>query len=121
CALGGLSALVLVVWKLIQRGGAGGVRSHIVEDGFWIYSPDATRGRPISYTAVVDGADAPGTIPSPGSEGQFIYTGSRPSNVRMGAMGAAAAAGVLAGSALDDEYQRRRERDEEERRQRAAA
>jgi formylglycine-generating enzyme required for sulfatase activity len=120
CALGGLSAIVLVFLKLIRRGGAGGVRSHIVDDGFWIYSPDATRGRPISYTAIVDSVDAPGTIPSPGSEGQFIYTGARPSNVRLGAMGAAAAAGVMAGSTLDDEYRRRRELDEEERRQRAA-
>ena len=119
CVLATLAPFFLLLRFVLRRGGAAGVRSHVVDDGFWIYSPDNTRGRPISYTAVVDGVDAPGTIPSPGSEGQFIYTGARPSNVRIGAMGAAAAAGVMAGSALDDEYRRRRELDDEERRQRA--
>jgi formylglycine-generating enzyme len=116
CVVGGLSAVALVLLKVIRLGGTGGVRSHLVDDGFWIYSPDKTRGRPISYTAVVDGADTPGTIPSPGSEGQFIYTGSRPSSVRIDSMGAAAVAGAMAGATLDDAYRRRREREEQQRR-----
>ena len=61
-----------------------------------------------------------GTIASPGSQGEYIYTGGRPSAVKvLGMAAAASAAGAIGQRPLrDDEDARRRERDEEERRRR---
>ena len=118
--------LVFGIWffvKIVRRilgGSARGVRTHIGDDGFWIYSPDETRGRSISYTAVVGGADQPGVIASPGSQGEYVYTGARPSAVKALRMADAVAAATLLGQDASDEDQRRRdrEREEEERRRR---
>jgi len=106
--------------RRILGGSARGVRTHIGDDGFWIYSPDETRGRSISYTAVVGGADQPGVIASPGSQGEYVYTGARPSAVKVQRMADAVAAATLLGQDASDEEQRRRdrEREEEERRRR---
>jgi hypothetical protein len=61
-------------------------------------------------------------IASPGSQGEFIYTGTRPSAVKGLRMANAAAAATLLGQDPWDEEQRRRdrerEREEEERRRR---
>jgi len=117
--------LVFAVWfvaTIVRRvfgGRAPGVRTHIGDDGFWIYSPDQTRGRPISYRVAVGGADQEGTIASPGSQGEYVYTGGRPTAVKVLGMAAAAAAAGALGQRLvsrDDDWQRRR--DEEERRRR---
>jgi formylglycine-generating enzyme required for sulfatase activity len=122
CPLGTLVVLGLIVAKLVGRlrgGGASGVRTHIGDDGFWIYSPDQTRGRPISYRVAVGGADQEGTIASPGSQGEYVYTGGRPTGVKVLGMAAAAAAAGALGQRLasrDDDW--RRQRDEEERRRR---
>jgi hypothetical protein len=122
CPLGMLAGLALLIAKLVGRlrgGGASGVRTHIGDDGFWIYSPDTTRGRPISYRTTVGGADQEGTIASPGSQGEYVYTGGRPTAVKVLGMAAAAAAAGALGQRLtsrDDDWQR--QRDEEERRRR---
>jgi hypothetical protein len=113
---------VVTIVRRVLGGSARGVRTHIGDDGFWIYSPDETRGRSISYTAVVGGADQPGVIASPGSQGEFIYTGARPSAVKGLRMADAVAAATLLGQDPSDEERRRRdrerEREEEERRRR---
>jgi formylglycine-generating enzyme required for sulfatase activity len=120
-----LGMLVFAIWfvaTIVRRvfgGRAPGVRTHIGDDGFWIYSPDQTRGRPISYRVAVGGANQEGTIASPGSQGEYVYTGGRPTAVKVLGMAAAAAAAGALGQRLvsrDDDWQRRR--DEEERRRR---
>ena len=121
CPLGLLAFGIWFVAKIVRRvfGGPAGVRSHIGDDGFWIYSPDETRGRPIFYRAMVDGSAKEGTIASPGSQGEYVYTGARPSNVKM--LGMAASAATTAGTFLgqsDDEDRRRREREEADRQRR---
>jgi hypothetical protein len=103
----------------VRGGDASGVRTHIGDDGFWIYSPDTTRGRPISYRVAVGGSDQEGTIASPGSQGEYVYTGGRPTGVKVLGMAAAAAGAGALGQRLisrDDDWQR--QRDEEERRRR---
>jgi hypothetical protein len=121
CPVGLLAFGIWVVAKIVRRvfGGPAGVRSHIGDDGFWIYSPDETRGRPIFYRAMVGGSAKEGTIASPGSQGEYVYTGARPSNVKM--LGMAASAATTTGTFLgqsDDEDRRRREREEADRQRR---
>jgi formylglycine-generating enzyme required for sulfatase activity len=122
CPLGLLAVPVLIVVMVVRRlrGGVSGVRTHIGDDGFWIYSPDQTRGRPISYRATVGGAQREGTIASPGSQGEYVYTGGRPTAVKVLAMAAAAMAAGAIGQRLasDDEDPWRREREQDERRRR---
>ena len=122
CPLAMIAVPVVIIVMVVRRlrGGVSGVRTHIGDDGFWIYSPDKTRGRSISYRASVGGADTEGTIASPGSQGEYVYTGGRPTTVKVLGMAAAAmAAGAIAQRlASDDEDRWRQERDEEERRRR---
>ncbi|HEY8149783.1 MAG TPA: SUMF1/EgtB/PvdO family nonheme iron enzyme, partial [Vicinamibacteria bacterium] len=122
CPLGMLAGLGLLIAKLVGRlrgGGASGVRTHIGDDGFWIYSPDQTRGRPISYRVAVGGANQEGTIASPGSQGEYVYTGGRPTGVNVLGMAAATgAAGALGQRLISRDDDRQRRRDEEERRRR---
>jgi formylglycine-generating enzyme required for sulfatase activity len=116
CPVGLLGFGVWFVAKIVRRvfGGPAGVRTHIGDDGFWIYSPDESRGRTISYRALVDGVDQPGAIASPGSQGEYVYTGARPSSVKVTGMAAAVAATTFLGQS-DDEDRRRREREEADR------
>ena len=122
CPLGLLGFAVWFVVTIVRRvfgGGAPGVRTHIGDDGFWIYSPDTTRGRPISYRVAVGGSDQEGTIASPGSQGEYVYTGGRPTGVKvLGMAAAAAAAGALGQRLISGDDDRQRRRDEEERRRR---
>jgi len=122
CPLGMFAGLGLLIAKLVRRlrgGDASGVRTHIGDDGFWIYSPDTTRGRPISYRVAVGGSNQEGTIASPGSQGEYVYTGGRPTGVKvLGMAAAAAAAGALGQRLISRDDDRQRRRDEEERRRR---
>lgn len=106
---------VATIVRRVFGGSAPGVRTHIGDDGFWIYSPDHSRGRTISYRAVVDGVEQPGAIASPGSQGEYVYTGARPSNVKVLGMEAAAATAGTFLAQSDDEDRRRREREEADR------
>jgi formylglycine-generating enzyme required for sulfatase activity len=119
CPLGLLAGAVWFVVKIVRRvfGGVPGVSTHIGDDGFWIYSPDHSRGRSLSYAAVVDGVEKLGNIASPGSQGEYIYTGNRPSSVKVTGMAEATAATFL-GQDVDDAERRRREREREEEQQR---
>ena len=104
----------MTIVRRVLGGGAPGVRTHIGDDGFWIYSPDTSRGRAISYNAVVDGVEQPGSIASPGSQGEYVYTGARPSSVKVLRMADAVAAATLLGQDTTDEDRRRRERERDE-------
>jgi formylglycine-generating enzyme required for sulfatase activity len=121
CPVGFFAFTIWIIVTIVRRvlGGPRGVRTHIGDDGFWVYSPDETRGRPIFYRAMVDGSPKEGTIASPGSQGEYVYTGARPSNVKM--LGMAASAATTAGTLLgrsDDEDRLRREREDAERQRR---
>jgi formylglycine-generating enzyme required for sulfatase activity len=105
---------VVTIVRRVFRGRAPGVRTHIGDDGFWVYSPDHSRGRTISYSAVVDGVEQPGSIASPGSQGEYVYTGARPSSVKVLRMADAVAAAALLGQDTTDEDWRRRERERDE-------
>jgi hypothetical protein len=118
--LAGLVWAAVMIVRRLTGGGAPGVRTHIGDDGFWIYSPDNARGRPISYSALVDGVEQPGTIAAPGSQGEYVYTGARPSSVKVLGMASALAAGAspLVGQSETDAERRRREREAERERER---
>jgi formylglycine-generating enzyme required for sulfatase activity len=117
CPFGFFAGTIWFIVTIVRRvlgGGAAGVRTHIGDDGFWIYSPDTSRGRAISYSAVVDGVEQPGSIASPGSQGEYVYTGARPSSVKVLRMAGAVAAAALLGQDTTDEDWRRRERERDE-------
>ena len=121
CPLGFVAFGIWFVATIVRRvfgGRAPGVRTHIGDDGFWIYSPDTSRGRAISYSAVVNGVEQPGSIASPGSQGEYIYTGARPSSVKVLRMAEVAAAATFLGQDVDDAERRRREREDAERQRR---
>ena len=102
-----LVIVVFVVVRLLRRG-TSGVRTRIGDDGFWVYSPDETRGRPISYRVRVDGAYRTGALDSPGSQGEYVYTGGRVEDVKILAIAAAAQSlGQPVASPLDDDPWRR--------------
>jgi hypothetical protein len=112
--LAGTIWFVVTIVRRVLGGGAAGGRTHIGDDGCWIYSPDTSRGRAISYSAVVDGVEQPGSIASPGSQGEYVYTGARPSSVKVLGMAAAVAAAALLGQDTTDEDWRRRERERDD-------
>jgi formylglycine-generating enzyme required for sulfatase activity len=117
CPVGFFAGTIWLIVTIVRRvlgGSAPGVRTHIGDDGFWIYSPDTSRGRAISYSAVVNGVEQPGSIASPGSQGEYVYTGARPSSVKVLGMAAAVAAATLLGQDTMDEDRRRRERERDE-------
>ena len=123
CPVGLFAFMIWFIVTIVRRvfgGRAPGVRTHIGDDGFWIYSPDNARGRPISYSALVDGVEQPGTIAAPGSQGEYVYTGARPSSVKVLGMASALAAGAspLVGQSETDAERRRREREAERERER---
>jgi hypothetical protein len=62
----------------------------------------------------VDGVEQPGSIASPGSQGEYVYTGARPSSVKVLRMAGAVAAATLLGQDTTDEDWRRRERERDD-------
>jgi hypothetical protein len=63
--------------------GAGGrVVTRIGDDGFWITGVNVPPGTPLHCRYVANGAEQDIQVTyEPGPDGQFIYTGQRPSNV----------------------------------------
>ncbi len=56
--------------------------TRIADDGFWITGQNAVRGTPLLCRYTVGGTETETEVVyEPGPEGQFIYTGQRPSNV----------------------------------------
>jgi formylglycine-generating enzyme required for sulfatase activity len=115
CFAFSVAAVIAIVRSLVSNlPKPQGVRTKPAPDGFWIHAPDYTRGRRISYRAIVDGAARDGLIDSPGEQGEFVYTGGTVSEVQILSMAPVSAMGT----AMDDEEWRRRQREEEEQRSR---
>jgi formylglycine-generating enzyme len=66
----------------IFGGGGGRVITRIGNDGFWITGENIPVGTSMVCRYEADGAEQEVQVPyEPGPEGQFVYTGQRPSNV----------------------------------------
>ncbi len=62
------------------------LRVRVGEDGFWIVGDGVSAGTPISCRYTVNGNSQTKTVRyEPGPQGQFVFTGSRPSNVSVSA------------------------------------
>jgi hypothetical protein len=56
----------------------------LAEDGFWLVAPSVAYGSTVRYRCRVEGRLEHGSIPfEPGAQGQFVYTGGRPSEVEV--------------------------------------
>ncbi|WP_051946758.1 SUMF1/EgtB/PvdO family nonheme iron enzyme [Verrucomicrobium sp. BvORR106] len=96
---GGQSAGAALADALQQPSGSGSGRApriRLVEDGFWILV-DIARGSTVRYVYRPHGGmDVSGQVQyQPGPEGQYIYTGAKPENVRVTEAG---------GQPLDDAF-----------------
>lgn len=82
---------------------------NLTDDGFFITAPDAAAGTPLKYECVVGGRMiADDIVFTPGPEGHFIFTGKKPSSLRVQTTGGAA--GTESGPTSfsdDDDYHRR--------------
>ncbi len=62
------------------------LRVRVGEDGFWIVGDGISAGTPISCRYTVNGNSQTKIVRyEPGPQGQFVFTGSRPSNVSVSA------------------------------------
>ena len=58
--------------------------SRMGDDGFWINGPSSATGHRVYYTCVVDGREIHDFVVfTPGPEGQFVFTGGRPTTVAL--------------------------------------
>lgn len=84
---------------------------NLTDDGFYITGPAEAVGSMLRYECVVSGRMIADEIAfAPGPEGQFIFTGKRPSTVRVQTTGGAAGTDstvVSHGSTFDDDDHRR--------------
>ena len=110
-----------ILYKLVQavRGGlrgmsssmpvrpgrsSGGARlsTRVGPDGFWITGPPALNGQPLYYTCMVNGErHEERVLFTPGPEGHFIFTGSRPTTVAVRSDGGDAGTGMSSDSVFD--------------------
>lgn len=85
---------------------------NLTDDGFFITGPDEAVGSLLRYECVVAGRMIADEVAfTPGPKGQFIFTGKRPSSVRVQATGGAAGTEstvISHGSNIDDDDYRRR-------------
>lgn len=81
-AVGTAAALADALQKGTRSGGRPSIR--IVDDGFWMLL-DCAVGTQVTYTFIpAGGMECSGKVNyQPGPDGQFIYTGARPSKVRV--------------------------------------
>jgi formylglycine-generating enzyme required for sulfatase activity len=104
CVLVTVLALVGAAIFLLRRGrgmatGYPGVTARLGPDGFWLKAPRAPQGSTVRYRVVVDGVPQEGEIHAWQQLGkeQFVYTGGKPSSVKV--LGLAAAAGLVGAAA----------------------
>lgn len=85
---------------------------NLTDDGFYITGPDEAVGSMLRYECVVAGRMIADEVAfTPGPKGQFIFTGKRPSSVRVQTTGGAAGTEstvISHGSNIDDDDYRRR-------------
>lgn len=75
---------ILVTGRPVRATRREGPRIRPGDDGFWVELPDVESGSEVRYRCVVDGQEQTASFTwEPGPEGQFIYTGGRPSDVEI--------------------------------------
>ncbi|MFN0077836.1 MAG: formylglycine-generating enzyme family protein [Prosthecobacter sp.] len=83
---------------------------NLTDDGFYITGPAEAVGSQLRYECVVAGRMIADEIAfTPGPQGQFIFTGKKPSSVRVQATGGAAdtdSSVISHGSSFDDDHHR---------------
>ncbi len=74
---------VLVIgWLVVRRRGRARVGLRPDADGFWIDAPERMRGQLFRYRYRCDGSTVRGSVTlEPAERGQFVYTGSQPTDV----------------------------------------
>lgn len=88
--------VILVVKGQAGRGGFGAagpgpppfgpddISTREQHDGFWLDLPGVERGSQVRYRCRVDGQEQTGAVDyEPGPQGQFVYTGGRPTDVEV--------------------------------------
>ena len=84
---------------------------NLTDDGFYITGPEEAVGSMLRYECVVSGRMIADEVAfTPGPKGQFIFTGKRPSSVRVQTTGGAAGTDstvISHGSNDDDDFHRR--------------
>ncbi len=98
-AIVGMRVIRAVIGSLSSSGGSssfGGKIVRAVEDGFWIAPGAFPRGERLvcQYNAIGD-ARMIEIVFEPGRDGQFVYTGQRPYNIRIQMLGAQQDRGVF--------------------------
>jgi formylglycine-generating enzyme required for sulfatase activity len=81
------AAGAVVAWLLARRrsGGPGakGISTRPGDDGFYVSAPPDARGGRLHYDCVIDGTVVTDAIPLEPGEETFVYTGGRPSAIRV--------------------------------------
>lgn len=79
------AAGAVIAWLLARRRGpgAGGFQTRPGDDGFHVRGPAGARGTRVKYECVVNGTVVSDVVPLDGAEETFVYTGGRPSAIRI--------------------------------------
>jgi sulfatase modifying factor 1 len=81
--IGGIGIFGLIYWLATRRSGVAGIRFQPGHDGFWLLAPSSLIGSTLNYRYTVGGSVLMGNVVlEPGPNGQFIYTGSAPTNIQ---------------------------------------
>jgi formylglycine-generating enzyme required for sulfatase activity len=76
-----------VAWVLARRKrqppSASGIGTREQDDGFWVRAQGLTQGARVRYECVVGGVEVSDVVPLDGGEETFVYTGTRPSAIRI--------------------------------------
>ena len=85
------SSFLVVIWRVAKRllggpsAGSGAVKTELGQDGFTLRAPRTPAGHRVHYQYTVDGKSQTGSVVLTGDPevGQAVYTGGRPSSVRV--------------------------------------
>ncbi len=81
------AAGAVIAWLLARRrgqaAGMSGFETRPADDGFYVRGPASSRGTRVRYECVVNGTVVSDVVPLDGTEESFVYTGGRPSGIRI--------------------------------------
>jgi len=87
------AAAAVVSWMLLRRKRtprpesaatpSAGPTTRVGDDGFFVRAPGVAAGSRVRYEATVNGTQVSDVVPLEGAEETFVYTGSRPTGVRI--------------------------------------